>query len=93
MTPPRQLVLPLPERVSLERDDYFVSASNRPALTAHVVAAADEDTDVLRRQLAVLLHQRFSIGHATLQMEGDHCGDVGHCSGHDHHHDHEGHRH
>ena len=68
-------------------------ASNRPALTAHVVAAADEDTDVLRRQLAVLLHQRFSIGHATLQMEGDHCGDVGHCSGHDHHHDHEGHRH
>ena len=68
-------------------------ASNRPALTAHVVAAADEDTDVLRRQLAVLLHERFSIGHATLQMEGDHCGDVGHCSGHDHHHDHEGHRH
>ena len=34
MTPPRQLVLPLPERVSLERDDYFVSASNRPALEA-----------------------------------------------------------
>ena len=31
---PRQLVLPLPQRVSLERDDYFVSASNRPALEA-----------------------------------------------------------
>lgn len=34
MTPPRQLPLPLPERVLLGRDDYFVSASNRPALEA-----------------------------------------------------------
>jgi chromosomal replication initiation ATPase DnaA len=34
VTKPRQLVLPLPERVSLARDDYFVSASNRAALTA-----------------------------------------------------------
>ncbi|MGB3394735.1 MAG: cation diffusion facilitator family transporter [Stenotrophomonas sp.] len=60
-------------------------ASNRPAMTAHVVAAAGQDADALRRQLAELLHERFAIDHATLQVEGDHCGDVGHCSGHDHH--------
>lgn len=64
-------------------------ASNRPALTAHVVAAPDQQADALRRRLAGLLHERFSIDHATLQIEGDHCGDAGHCSGHDHHgHDH-----
>ncbi len=70
-------------------------ASNRPALTAHVVAAPDQHADALRRQLAALLHERFSIDHATLQIEGDHCGDLGHCTGHDHHgkghHDHEHH--
>ncbi len=60
-------------------------ASNRPALTAHVVAAPDQQADSLRRQLAGLLHERFSIDHATLQIEGDHCGDVGHCTGHDPH--------
>ncbi|MCC6919193.1 MAG: chromosomal replication initiator DnaA [Alphaproteobacteria bacterium] len=31
---PRQIVLPLPERVSLVREDYFVSASNRAAVAA-----------------------------------------------------------
>lgn len=33
MKEPRQYILPLPHRVSLDRDDYFVSTSNRAALT------------------------------------------------------------
>jgi chromosomal replication initiation ATPase DnaA len=28
------LILPLPERVSLNRDDYFIASSNRAALDA-----------------------------------------------------------
>jgi chromosomal replication initiation ATPase DnaA len=32
VTKPSQYILPLPHRVSLDRDDYFVSASNRSAL-------------------------------------------------------------
>jgi chromosomal replication initiation ATPase DnaA len=34
MAAPRQFVLPLPERVSLAREDYFVSTSNQAAVTA-----------------------------------------------------------
>lgn len=34
MTKPRQLVLPLPQSVSLARDDYYVSDSNRAAVAA-----------------------------------------------------------
>lgn len=34
MSEPRQLVLPLPQSVSLRRDDYFVSDSNRAAAAA-----------------------------------------------------------
>lgn len=65
-------------------------ASNRPALTAHVVAAPDQQADALRRRLAGLLHERFEINHVTLQLELDHCGDV--CAVHgapvEHHHGH-----
>jgi chromosomal replication initiation ATPase DnaA len=32
MAAPRQFVLPLPERVSLSREDYFVSSSNKSAV-------------------------------------------------------------
>jgi len=34
MAAPRQFVLPLPERVSLAREDYFVSTSNEAAVAA-----------------------------------------------------------
>lgn len=39
------------------------------ALAAHVVVARDSDRDLIRRRLEVLLHERFSIDHTTLQME------------------------
>lgn len=73
-------------------------ASSTPALTVHVVMEEGQSADVLRRQLADLLHERFDIDHVTLQVEVDHCGDD--CGGkkaggddHDHDDGHEGHAH
>jgi cobalt-zinc-cadmium efflux system protein len=40
-----------------------------PALAAHVVVTPDCDRDLARRRLEVMLHERFSIEHTTLQME------------------------
>jgi cobalt-zinc-cadmium efflux system protein len=39
------------------------------ALAAHVVVAEGADRDLVRRQLEVLLNDRFAIEHTTLQME------------------------
>ena len=39
------------------------------ALSAHVVVAAGTDSDLTRRRLELLLHERFDIDHTTLQME------------------------
>jgi cobalt-zinc-cadmium efflux system protein len=40
-----------------------------PALSAHVVVGADEDCHDARARLEVLLRERFSIDHTTLQVE------------------------
>ncbi len=45
-------------------------ASSRAAMTAHLVVAADVDQQQLRQRAAAMLHERFDIGHATLQVEG-----------------------
>jgi cobalt-zinc-cadmium efflux system protein len=72
-------------------------ASSTPALTAHVVMRDGQEADVLRRQLAALLHARFGIDHVTLQVEVDHCGDdcaqVKPQTADDHDHDHKDHAH
>lgn len=39
------------------------------AIAAHVVVAPDTDRDLVRRQLELLLADRFGIEHTTLQME------------------------
>src|SRR4051795_10402513 len=43
--------------------------SGFPALSAHVVVGATEDCHQRRADLEVLLHDRFGIDHATLQVE------------------------
>jgi cobalt-zinc-cadmium efflux system protein len=43
--------------------------SGFPALSAHVVVGAAEDCHARREDLQVLLHERFGIDHATLQVE------------------------
>ena len=49
--------------------------SGEPILTAHVLLANDAaDTDGIRITMAEMLHERFDIDHATLQLEGRHCG-------------------
>jgi cobalt-zinc-cadmium efflux system protein len=49
--------------------------SKDPILTAHVLLAEEEaDADAVRDAMATMLHERFDIDHATLQVERRHCG-------------------
>jgi cobalt-zinc-cadmium efflux system protein len=43
--------------------------SGFPALSAHVLVAADADCHAIRRDLEVLLRERFQLAHTTLQVE------------------------
>jgi cobalt-zinc-cadmium efflux system protein len=43
--------------------------SGFPALSAHVLVAADADCHAARRALEVLLHERFGLDHTTLQVD------------------------
>ena len=44
-------------------------SSGFPALTAHVLVSPDCDCHATRRRLAVVLEERFGIGHTTLQVD------------------------
>jgi cobalt-zinc-cadmium efflux system protein len=46
--------------------------SGFPALAAHVLVAPGDDCHGIRRELEVLLEDRFSIAHTTLQVEHEH---------------------
>jgi len=48
-------------------------ASGFPALSAHVLVAADEDCHAARRALQAMLVERFGLTHTTLQV--DHAGE------------------
>lgn len=51
--------------------------SKQAVLTAHVVLVEDiGDADTVRRGITRLLHDRFDIEHATLQVEAAPCGDA-----------------
>jgi cobalt-zinc-cadmium efflux system protein len=57
------------------------------AMTAHLVRAAADDDDRFLHALSASLHEKFGIGHATLQLErGGHAcethGHDGHATGH-----------
>jgi cobalt-zinc-cadmium efflux system protein len=52
----------------------WVVTSGFPALSAHVTVRSGCDTQAHRRQLAVLLRERFGITHSTLQVETRHEG-------------------
>jgi cobalt-zinc-cadmium efflux system protein len=43
--------------------------SGFPSLSAHVTVEANADCHAIRRQLEVLLHDRFRLDHTTLQVE------------------------
>jgi cobalt-zinc-cadmium efflux system protein len=48
--------------------------SGMPSLSAHVTVGAGCDTQLHRRRLAELVHERFGIDHTTLQVEARHEG-------------------
>jgi cobalt-zinc-cadmium efflux system protein len=47
-------------------------APGHPVLTAHVLVASHADCHAVRRQLELMLKQRFHIGHTTLQVDHAH---------------------
>lgn len=52
--------------------------SRQPVLTAHILLAEGvDDADAVRITVAGVLHDRFGIDHATLQVEARHCGGSG----------------
>ena len=44
-------------------------AAGFPALSAHVLVSAGADCHAIRRELEVLLRERFELAHTTLQVE------------------------
>ena len=46
--------------------------SGFPALSAHVLVGAGSDCHAIRRELEVLLDERFGLHHTTLQVEHEH---------------------
>jgi len=46
--------------------------SGFPALSAHVLVTAERDCHVARREMEVMLYERFGLDHTTLQV--DHAG-------------------
>ena len=46
--------------------------SSFPALSAHVLVEAETDCHAIRRELELLLEERFEIDHTTLQVEHAH---------------------
>jgi cobalt-zinc-cadmium efflux system protein len=44
-------------------------ASDFPALSAHVLVHPGDDCHAIRRELEVMLHERFGIDHTTLQVD------------------------
>ena len=50
----------------------WMITSGFPALAAHVLVAEDDDCHLKRLEVAEMLHSRFGIDHATLQMDHSH---------------------
>src|SRR6059058_2442394 len=51
-------------------------STTETALTAHLVAPGVESTDALLNAARTMLHDRFHIGHCTLQVEREHLKDT-----------------
>ncbi|ANF59702.1 zinc transporter ZitB [Halotalea alkalilenta] len=54
-------------------------SSQQRMLSAHLVVDQSIDRDAVLAEAYALLAERFSIGHATLQVEGEHCMTSGDC--------------
>ena len=64
----------LPGVVRVHDLHIWAMSTTEPVLTAHLVMPAGSPGDGFLRQAQAMLHRRFAIGHATLQIEaGDGC--------------------
>lgn len=72
----------LPGVLSVHDLHVWGLSTTETALTAHLVRPEGEDEDAVLRQAARALHERFGIGHVTMQWErGGIDGDCNGCSG------------
>jgi len=65
-----------PEVTDLHDLHIWAMSTTEVALTAHLVVPLSADNDVLLERIACVLHQRFGVGHPTLQIErgnGENC--------------------
>ena len=71
----RDMMLAHPGIAKVHDLHVWALGSKEPILTAHVLLAnEDADADAVRNAMATMLHERFDIDHATLQVERRHCG-------------------
>lgn len=81
----RNLLTAEPGVVEVHDLHVWSLASQRSAMTAHVVTAGGVDPAPLRQRLARQLEEGFGIEHSTLQLESMPCGSRG-CGPDDHEH-------
>ena len=58
-----------PHVASVHDLHVWLVSSDLPALSAHVLVHPGDDCHAIRRELEVLLHDRFAITHTTLQVD------------------------
>ena len=58
-----------PHVASVHDLHVWLVSSDLPALSAHVLVHPGDDCHAIRRELEVLLHDRFGITHTTLQVD------------------------
>jgi cobalt-zinc-cadmium efflux system protein len=69
---PREIadaMLAVPRVVDVHDLHVWTVGSGFPSISAHVLVEPGADCHELRRELAALLDERFSLGHSTLQVE------------------------
>lgn len=75
----REAIMGVPGVTDVHDLHVWALTGGRVSLTAHVVAPSrKDDQEQLVSHLNELLHQRFAIGHVTVQYERSACPDAGH---------------
>lgn len=66
----RELVAAVPEVTDVHHVHAWSLTTEKPLLTLHAQVTEGADRDDVLRRLAALLHDRYAIEHATIQLEG-----------------------
>ncbi len=83
-------MLAMPHVTRIDDLHVWEVTSGMPALSAHVIVSLDVDCHDVRRDIEVMLKDRFDIRHTTLQTDhgetGDSAAGIRCAFGHEHHH-------